>query len=248
MTIEPDLISIPQEARGHLIADFGLSTRLTHALRSNRLVLLGDLPGATLGKFLKIANCRKKTVSDLGELARAVQQSKQPFASSEPNGTAGVLRNPKARRIAGNTVEESQTEENRDVFEIPVRLQELNGLELPVPVRLEGVLKREGITRLGDLHGCDLKKFRVQNFGRRTKQELIRLVERATAGEFQADEEFQAENLLYGYYSLKRYTNATLTRCLFLWHQPEGLTNLEQLRLFDTLQFVPVELQFFVQS
>ncbi len=125
---------------------------------------------------------------------------------------------------------------------IPVRFQELMGLELPASVRLEGVLKRKGITRLSDLHGCDLKKFRVQNFGRRTKQELIRLVERATTGEF------QAENLLYGYYSLKRYTNATLTRCLFLWHQPEGLTNLEQLRLFDTLQFVPVELQFFVQS
>ncbi len=93
MTIEPDLIFIPQEARGHLIADFGLSTRLTHALRSNRLVLLGDLPGATFSKFLKIANCRQKTVSELRELVRAVQHGKQPFASSEPKRTVGISKN-----------------------------------------------------------------------------------------------------------------------------------------------------------
>lgn len=133
MTIEPDLIFIPQEARGHLIADFGLSTRLTHALRSNRLVLLGDLHGAAFSKFLKIANCGRKTLAELRELVRAVQQGKQPFASSEPKRTVGIRRNPQARGIARNSVEGSQTEENKDVFLIPVRLQELNVFELPVP-------------------------------------------------------------------------------------------------------------------
>ena len=34
---------------------------------------------------------------------------------------------------------------------------------------------------------------------------------------------------------------------LFFWQQPHGLTHLEKLRLLNALQFVLVELQFFVQ-
>ena len=68
---------------------------------------------------------------------------------------------------------------------VPVKLHKLNVADLPLSVRLEGVLQRKGVRRLRDVHGvsvCDLRG--IKNCGAKTISELAHLIERAAAGEF----------------------------------------------------------------
>lgn len=68
---------------------------------------------------------------------------------------------------------------------VPADLRELNVADLPLSVRLEGVLQRRGARRLADLHRVALRDLRrTRNCGRKTISELVRLIERAAAGEF----------------------------------------------------------------
>jgi hypothetical protein len=63
--------------------------------------------------------------------------------------------------------------------------RDLNPLDFPASVRLEGVFRRRGIKRLGQLDGVALNDLRrMGNCGHRTVAELVELLRRVAAGEF----------------------------------------------------------------
>ena len=73
---------------------------------------------------------------------------------------------------------------NRSIS-IPPQAQNINPFELPISARLARLLVAINISRLGDLQGCNPKKFRsVESVGRETICELENLLQRVSAGEF----------------------------------------------------------------
>jgi DNA-directed RNA polymerase alpha subunit len=157
-------ICIPEEARGQPVSSFPLSARLAHILEFRGFHLLGDLDGVRYAEFVGLRNCGRKTLQELRELVETIQHTypwPQAFKGAE---TPLVL---------------------VDHFFIPAKVHGLNPFDLNLPVRLERALQEKRITRLGDLHGMGLGEFRrLRNFGWRTMDELIRLIERAAAGDF----------------------------------------------------------------
>jgi len=71
-----------------------------------------------------------------------------------------------------------------------MHLNNLNPFDLPLSVRLEGVLRRKGVRQLGDLHGVPLRELKgFANCGNTTISELTHLIKRAGAGEFNTEPE-----------------------------------------------------------
>src|SRR5438552_3851688 len=71
-------------------------------------------------------------------------------------------------------------------FRIPTEAHGLKPSELPISVRLENVLRSMGVNRLGGLDGVPVSQFcKERNCGKRTVEELGRLLERIGSGEFQ---------------------------------------------------------------
>ncbi len=70
---------------------------------------------------------------------------------------------------------------------VPADVQDLKFGDLPISVRLQGVLRQKRLTRLGDLHGIKVNELKgVRNCGKGTIAEILRLIEKAVAGGFAA--------------------------------------------------------------
>jgi hypothetical protein len=70
-------------------------------------------------------------------------------------------------------------------FSVTENVRHLNPFDLPLSVRLEGILQRRGVHCLGDLHATRVKELqRLGQCGVRSISELKRLIGRAAAGEF----------------------------------------------------------------
>lgn len=68
---------------------------------------------------------------------------------------------------------------------IPANVSHFSPFEFPSSARLEGLFRRKGFTRLGDLHGVALEDLRnFGNCGPRTIAELVHLLERVVAGDY----------------------------------------------------------------
>lgn len=68
---------------------------------------------------------------------------------------------------------------------VPERVSHLSPFEFPSSARLEGLFRRKGITRLGQLQGVPLEELRnFGNCGPRTIAELVHLLERIVAGDY----------------------------------------------------------------
>ncbi len=68
---------------------------------------------------------------------------------------------------------------------VPTAAKNLSPFDFPASVRLDGVFRRRGIKRLGQLDGVSVADLRrMGNCGRRTVAELIQLLQRVGAGEF----------------------------------------------------------------
>jgi hypothetical protein len=68
---------------------------------------------------------------------------------------------------------------------VPASIGHLNPFEFPSSARLEGLFRRKGLTRLGELDGVPLEELRnFGNCGPRTIAELVHLVERVAAGDY----------------------------------------------------------------
>jgi hypothetical protein len=167
MLEEPDLIFIPQEARGRPIAGFLMSARLAHVLQRRGIQLFGQLHGLTFSEFAARQNCGQKTLRELRELVRIAQRGQAPTQT-----TSADIRS---------------TRDARDgCLMVVADARELNPFEFPISGRLEKVLQAKGVTRLGDLHGVSFSELRkLENCGTQAVKELFRLLERVNAGEFQ---------------------------------------------------------------
>jgi hypothetical protein len=160
------LICIPQESLGQPLSGFSISVRLKRIFELKRFKLLGDLHGIGFAEFLRFRNCGTKTLEELRGLVRSIQRGQVavPGASIDATAPAPVQ--------AG-------------YFFISTKAHELNLRDLPLSARLEGVLAKKRVARLGDLNGISVQELRrLPNCGKKTIEELVRLVERAAAGEF----------------------------------------------------------------
>jgi len=74
-----------------------------------------------------------------------------------------------------------------EIITVPANSKDLIPSDLPISVRLEGVLSALGVKKLGGLTGTNYAELtQMKNCGRKTIAELRRLLERAAAGEFVA--------------------------------------------------------------
>src|SRR5262250_3103643 len=72
-----------------------------------------------------------------------------------------------------------------DYIFVPTNVSHFNPFEFPSSARLEGLFRRKGVSRLGDLHGISYEELRnFGNCGPRTIAELMDLVRQITAGKY----------------------------------------------------------------
>jgi hypothetical protein len=163
MAIKPqhEIIVIPRSARGQVLLGFPLSTRLANVLRLQAIQRFSELHGLTFDEISQFRNCGSTTVQELRRLIQNVRAGRKP----DPAG---------AGRIPAY-----------EFFQVPKYARQFRPADLPLSVRLENVLKCNGVVRLADLRErtpCDFK--RLANCDRVTCDELVRLMVRVAAGEF----------------------------------------------------------------
>ncbi len=163
-------ILIPIQSRGQFLATFPLSTRLRHVFAFKQFRTFGDLHGRSFSEICDYPNCGNKTIEEIRALVHAIQQSPQP---------------PAAVVQLEETVSEAGSDPAAGLFQVPQEWHDLSVADLPLSVRLEGVLQRRGARCLGDIHGVSVDDLaKMKNCGRKTIAELAGLIERAVAGSF----------------------------------------------------------------
>ncbi len=84
-----------------------------------------------------------------------------------------------------NKQAKQSTERGDERLSVPASARDANPYEFPSSVRLEGVFRRKGIKRLGQLDGASVRELRhLGNCGPRTITELKELLARIASGEF----------------------------------------------------------------
>ena len=164
-----ETIFIPQEARGTPLAAFRPSVRLQNIFEAKAFRLFGDLHGRAISDFLKFRNCGRKTIGELLELVRTAQRAHQAVATG---GERAVVKEAPPPVLAG-------------ALFVPTSVHGVNPFDLSPSPRLEGALRKKKVTRLGDLHNFSLRDLKATgNIGKKTIEELVRLIERVATGEF----------------------------------------------------------------
>lgn len=170
----PDLtrsqtIFIPEEARGMPLARCTLSVRLGHVFAAAGIRLAGQLHGMAISDFLSFRNCGRKTITEIQGLVLKIQQGHRfPTVS---DATAAP--------------QDQSLVKGPDALFVPPNVRPICPFDLPLSVRLENTLRKRKIARLGELDGVSISELHaIKNVGRKTIEELIRLVRRAANGEF----------------------------------------------------------------
>ena len=168
----PDYISIPEHLKATPVGGPGLSERLRNLLRFAGIRLLGDLDGKRLSDFEPYRGCGQGTLWALRcMIFKALHPGVKPDLSTRP-------------------IPMRYWRPSKPTIEVVRAAGDLRPKDLPVSVRLEGVLQGLGIERLGQLHGVPVHKLLVRaNCGRKTIAELRTLLLRAEAGEFALSQE-----------------------------------------------------------
>jgi len=163
----PDYISIPEHLKSTPVASLRTSVRLGHLLQYARIRCLGDLHGKRLSEFEEYRGCGEETIRELRfMIVRALHPRVEPALTTWPIRVRDY--HPPAQAI-----------------EVVHAIRQLRPGELPVSVRLHGVLQELDIKSLGQLHGLPIRELRARpRCGRKTVEELIALLGRAEAGEF----------------------------------------------------------------
>ena len=154
-----EMISIPPAVRGEPLATRPYSSRLARLFRDREFKLVGDLHGRPF---------RELTAGRVPATAEALRQFVRQVQSSAPPTTeVFVWAQPDVR------------------LQIPAHSENVALGDVPLSVRLAAGLAKLGVLRLGDFKGRSLGEFCGQaNFGRRTRAELLDLLRRTQAGEF----------------------------------------------------------------
>lgn len=158
-----DEISIAPAAGALSIARLGTSRRLLRLLRQHKVATLGDLQGQAMSALRSSrgfgSGCSQE-LRDIVARANAGQPPLPPKAAS-------------ARKLFGT-------------WTVPGKAASLKVEDLPLSVRLEGVLKKLGVTTMGELEPLSRGDvIHTPNCGVRTLSEIDELVARAVAGEFE---------------------------------------------------------------
>src|SRR5258706_5403010 len=157
----PDRIDIPRDAKSLPLRLLTMSVRLKHMLETAGFTKLGELHGRDLSSFAKYRNFGPKTRAEFRKMVHQVQVNAR-------KGDLSQMRDPNVEPIT-----------------IPSAAKAASFSELPISVRFRHVLEKQGLTRIGDLQGLFPNDFlNVRACGRKTLSELLGLVERAAAGEF----------------------------------------------------------------
>jgi hypothetical protein len=129
--------------------------------------VLGDLDGKRLSDFSAYPGCNNGILRELrGLLLRFLHPNVEPDFATWP-----ILM--------------SDYQPPGPAFQVPPAIHDLSPQDLPVSIRLAGVLMRLGIQRMGQLHGLPIRRLLMtSNCGRHTLNELNTLLRRAEAGEF----------------------------------------------------------------
>ena len=159
-------IHVPPGIRDWPLEQMKLSVRLQGVLQRLGCLRLGDLHGLTWGQLGRTKNCGRKTIVELQAIIAELQAGRLEQPGAHPG-------QPEHRQPAPTSV-----------F-VPPNACGWSLSDLPVSVRLAGVLERMNCSRLGDLQGLsflELKK--MKNCGQRTITELRIFISRVQAGEF----------------------------------------------------------------
>ena len=156
-----DILLIPEQVRQQPVLAFGLSVRLAHVMEFIGAKVMGDLHGLRLADLSHYRNCGAVTLAELRSLVAGLQRrwpsAETKSATNQPCG-------------AGN-----------DVFNISPGMHHLSARTLPGSLRLHAALERNGIERLGQLHGMAIADFqRRGQCGPRVVKSLQRLLWEAT--------------------------------------------------------------------
>lgn len=158
-----DNIFIPTSERGRSLGTVALSVRLRNILKIKNILILSDLNGLNYQDIIKYRNCGRKTVIELRELVRELQTGTTNF-TTRPTAVESI---------------------NVSIFVVPISARDFLLSELPLSVRLEKVLRRQGYNKLSDINGVEINNlFYAENCGKKSINELQELIRRASAGEF----------------------------------------------------------------
>ncbi len=155
-----ETIVIPEAATGFPLAVFKMPSRLRNILHFLGFKCAGELRGREYRHFLRMPGIGVRTLQDLRNLVRQIQ---------EGPGDAPPPLIEKKRRVS-------------PCFVVPEAVRGVVPYGLPISARLDGVLRRMGIARLGDLHGMELSEMHMMSgCGPKTLQEAWQLIEQALA-------------------------------------------------------------------
>lgn len=151
------------------VDDLELSTRAYNCLKDARIRTVQELSEMSDEELLRIKNLGRNTLVEIRDALRA------------RGITAKVL-----AKQAEKTQPQSHTpiSKNSRLF-VPQSARGRAIKDVPMSVRLEHVLERKGCRLIGDLNGRSLEEIvKSKNCGRHTVNELVTLVQRIQAGEF----------------------------------------------------------------
>lgn len=150
-------IEIPEAQTNLPLALFEMPVRLRNILQRFGFKRASDLNGKEYQHFLRGPGMGPKT---LGDLRRLVQQIRE-------GGTVTPRTKKKQPRSA--------------CFIVPEAVRDLIPYDLPISTRLDGVLRRMGIARLGELQAMEFHELlMISGSGLKTLKEALGLIKRAT--------------------------------------------------------------------
>ena len=160
-SVPGERIEIPASAATLPLGLIQMPARLRGVMDALDFKLAGELHGRMYRDCLRLANVGAKTLEDLRSL---VEQIREGRVTLVPPRAEEKVRIPLS-------------------FVVPEAVRGIVPYDLPISTRLDGVFRRMGITRLGDLHGMEfVEMLKCAGCGRKTLNEAIECVGRAPAG------------------------------------------------------------------
>jgi hypothetical protein len=153
-------IEIPAAAMPLPLAIFEMTGRLRNILYRLGFEHASDLNGRQYCHFLRLQGVGGTTAQDLRILVQRIRE-----------GRPGTPR-PVAQKKAPIPP---------PCFVVPQTLKDIIPYDLPISARLDGILRRMGIARLGDLVGIEYREMLAMlGCGQKTLREALQLLERAS--------------------------------------------------------------------
>jgi hypothetical protein len=151
-----DVFSIPKSARGIPVPHLPMSSRLANILCGAGLEFLGGLHRVTSAQLRTLDGCGPVALNELKAIVEAVLEGRL-----QPRPPPAVEPAPAPPQ-----------------FRIPQLFHDVSPYRFALSRRLDGVLRRAGIDRLGELDGMEFSRILcMSNCARKTFRELVELID-----------------------------------------------------------------------